>query len=146
MRRSKASPRPGIRNSTQITMTPFSHTPFAPSADNTEELLLLIAYDTRRQLRRWTALSVFLRCPLVLSPETRRATLILVNDAVIVLRGMRACNKDALRAFRKRRYDRCLTALIRSEHLNDALQNIDRKAALTVFRFILEGGAHVSRN
>ena len=127
-------------------MTPFSHTTFSPSADNTEELLLLIAYDTRRQLRRWTALSVFLRCPLVLSPEARRATLILVNDAITVLRGMRACNKDAIRAFRKQRYDRCLTALIRIEHLSSALKNIDRKAAHTVIRFILEGRAHASRN
>jgi len=121
-------------------MTPFSHSSFSHSADDTRDLLGLIAADTRSQLRRWTALSIFLRCPLVLTPKSRRETSALANDAVAVLRGMLVCSKEAIRCFRKRRYDRCMRALDRFDHLRKALENIDRMAACAVLRSLIERG------
>ena len=130
---------PGIHHPTQIAMTPFSHPAFSHRADDTRELLSTIANDTRSQLRRWTALSVFLRCPLVLTPKSRKETAVLVNHAVTILRGMLACSKEANRCFRKRRYDRCMRSLDHFERLLKALENIDRLAALTVLSSLTEG-------
>ena len=123
-------------------MTPFNHTTFSHSADDTRELLGIIADDTRSQLRRWTAISVFLRCPLVLTPKSRRATTALANDAVAILRGMLACSKEAIRCFRKRRYDRCVRALDRFDRLRNVLANVDRMAAHAILRSLIERGVN----
>ena len=127
-------------------MTPFSHTSFLRPDDKTRELLGLIADDTRSQLHRWTALSVFLSCPLVLTPKSRRETAAHVNDAVTVLRGMLACIKDAIRCYRKHRYDRCMHSLNRFDHLRKALENIDSRAAHTVLRSLSEGRTNGNRS
>lgn len=125
-------------------MTPSqSHT---PPADDTRELLELIADDTRRQLRHRINLSIYLRCPLIFSPATARPTLILVNDAITTLRAMLACSKEAIRSFRKRRYDRCMRAMAQMDHLYKVLKTIDRKAADTLLRVIFERGDHAGRN
>ena len=123
-------------------MTPFNHTTFSHSADDTRELLGLITDDTRSQLRRWTAISVFLRCPLVLTPKCRKETTPLANDAVTILRGMLACSKEAIRCFRKRRYDRCVRALDRFDHLRTALSNIERITARAILRSLFERGTN----
>ena len=126
-------------------MTPFSHT-FSHSAEDTRNLLGVIASDTRSQLRRWTALSVFLQCPLIISPKSRKETAVLVNHAIAILRGMLACSKEANRCFKKRRYDRCIRSLNHFERLLKALENIDRLAALAVLTSLTEGRANAGCN
>ena len=117
-----------------------------PPADDTQELLELIADDTRRQLRRWINLSILLRFPLIFPPATTRRSLILVNEAITTLRTMRGCAKDALRSFHKRRYDRCVLALAKMDHLHGVLAAIDREAASTLIRSIFERRDDAGRN
>jgi hypothetical protein len=120
-------------------MTPNSNSSCSASADDTRELLGLIADDTRFQLRRWTAISVFLQCPLVLTPGYRRKATALTNEAVRVLRAMLACSKEAIRSLRKHRYDRCMRALDRFEHLRQALAIISQLTARAIVASLIEG-------
>lgn len=120
-------------------MTPYSNSSYSASANDTRELLGLIADDTRSQLRRWTAISIFLQCPVVLTPGSRRRAAALTSDAIQVLRAMLACSKEAIRSFRKRRYDRCMRALDRFEHLRQAITIISQLTARVIIASLIEG-------
>lgn len=122
-------------------MTPYSNPSYSASAEDTRELLGLIADDTRSQLRRWTAISIFLQCPVVLTPGSRRRTAALTKDAIQVLRAMLACSKEAIRSFRKRRYDRCMRALERFERLRQVFVVINRLTVRALVGALFEGGA-----
>jgi len=134
------TPSRDFSNLPSIVMTPL----FQPSSSyaQTGKLLRLIYADTRRQLRRWIVLSLFLRCSPVLTPAARRAMLIVARDAVAVLHAMRICARDANRHFRKHRFDRCLQALDRFNRLLRVLKDIDRKAGLTILTSICKRGRH----
>ena len=126
-------------------MTPYSNSSYSASADDTRELLGLIADDTRSQLRRWTAISIFLQCPVVLTPGSRRKAAALTNNAIQVLRAMLACSKEAIRSFRKRRYDRCMRALDRFERQRQALTIISHLTARVIINALIEGSEHGNR-
>jgi len=125
-------------------MTPYSRSSCSAPVDDTRELLGLIADDTRSQLRRWTAISIFIQCPVVLTPASRRKATALANDAIHVLRAMLACSKEAIRSFRKRRYDRCMRALDRFEHLRRALALISTITAREIAASLTEGRSNGS--
>jgi len=126
-------------------MTPYSNSSYSASADDTRELLGLIADDTRSQLRRWTAISIFLQCPVVLTTGSRRKAAALTNNAIQVLRAMLACSKEAIRSFRKRRYDRCMRALDRFERQRQALTIISHLTARVIINALIEGSEHGNR-
>lgn len=69
----------------------------------------------------------------------------LVDQATIVLRAMLSCIRQTQRAFRRKRYARCLGALKRFERLRRVLEFIDRDAALAVLSSITEGRRHGRR-
>jgi hypothetical protein len=119
-------------------MTPTTHPP-SPAPDDTRELLGLLADDTRTQLQRWISLSVFLRCPLFLPAKTRKEATGLVNHAIAILRAMLDCAKEAIRCFRKRRFDRCMRAMDRFDGLSRTLVTVDRLAARVILRAIFNG-------
>jgi len=123
-------------------MTSSFQTNDSSPLEETGRLLRLIADDTRRQIHKWTALSLFLDSSSVLTPAAQHATLILAKDAMTVLRSMLACAKEAIRCFRKRRYDRCLRSLERFDGLHHTLEAIDQKAAHTILRSIFERGSY----
>lgn len=127
-------------------MTPYSNPPYSASADDTRELLGLIADDTRSQLRRWRAISIFLQCPVVLNPSSRRKTAALTSDAIQVLRAMLACSKEATRSFRKRRYDRCMRALDRFERQRQALSIISHLTTRVIINALIERRDHACRH
>ena len=125
-------------------MTPSqSHT---PPADDTRELLQLIAKDTGERLGRWVHLSTFLSCPELFPPSEWRPTLVLANEAVTTLRAMQCCAKEAIRAFRKHRYDRCMREMEHLERLRRILDSIDRKVKHKMLQYLMEGGDHAVRN
>lgn len=128
-------------------MTPSSsHSTRAHRRDDTRELLGLIADDTRSQLRRRLALAAFLRCPFVLTRQSRQQSAVLVGDSISILRTMLGCTKRAIRSFRKHRYDHCLRELDRIDRLQDAIKTIDRLTALTVLSSLTEGRRHGRRD
>ncbi len=128
-------------------MTPHSpsHSTSHSRVDDTWERLGLLAGDTRSQLLRWTALSILLRCPLILTPASRREAAALAGEAINVLPAMRSCVKDAIRCFRKRRYERCMRALDRFERLRRALETIGGLVVRAALNSPPEGRRHGHR-
>jgi hypothetical protein len=118
-------------------MTPSNH-PISPSADETRELLQFIADDTRRQLCSWINPSTLLRCPLIFPPKPWRSTLILVNEGITVLRSTQVCAKEAIRSFRKQRYDRCSRAMDRLDRLRRVYDSIDCKVTRRMIQSLTE--------
>lgn len=127
-------------------MPTTQNTPSFAQADNTRQMLGMITDDIRSQLRRWQSISALLRCPLVAASRSRRKTAALADEAVGLLRGMLACAKEAIRAFGKRRYDRCLLALDKLERLRRALEAVEDKVALGLLGSLSERGRSGRRN
>ena len=125
-------------------MTPFHSS--TPPADDTRELLQLIANDTRERLGRWINLSTLLSCPVLFPPTTWRSTLLLANDAVTTLRAMQGCAKEAIRSFRKHRYDRCMREMEHLDRLRRVIDSIDHKVKHKMLRYVMEGGEDDRRN
>jgi len=120
-------------------MTPHSHSTSHSRVDDTRERLGLLAAHTRSQIRGWTALSDILRCPLILTPASRREAAALASEAITVLRAMASCVKDARRCYRRRRYGRCLRALDRFERLRRVLEPIGGLVARALLKSASEG-------
>ena len=118
----------------------------SPSVDETRELLQFIADETRRQLRSWLNLSTLLRCPLIFPPEPWRPTLILVNEGITDLPSMQGCAKEAIRSFRKRRYDRCSRAMDRLDRLGRVYDSIDCKVTRRMLQSLTEEEEHGCRD
>lgn len=133
----------GVTPSRDFPTCHFSMTPShssTPPADDTRELLQLIAKDTGERLGRWVNLSSLLSCPVLFPPATWRSTLLLANEAVTTLRAMQGCAKEAIRCFRKHRYDRCMREMEHLDRLRRVLDSIDSKVKHKMLRYLMEGG------
>ena len=118
----------------------------SPPVDDTRELLQLIAKETRQRLGRWVNLSTLLSCPVLFPPEDWRPTLVLANEAVTTLRAMQGCAKEAIRSFRKHRYDRCMREMEHLERLRRVYAAIDRKVTYRMLKSITEMEEHARRD
>jgi len=117
-----------------------------PPVDDTRELLQLIAKDTGERLGYWANVSAILSCPVLFPPDDWRPTLVLANEAVTTLRAMQGCAKEAIRSFRKHRYDRCMREMEHLERLRPVVDSIDRKVKHKMRRYLMEGGDHDCRD
>ena len=117
-----------------------------PPVDDTRELLQLIAKDTGERLGYWANVSAILSCPVLFPPDDWRPTLVLANEAVTTLRAMQGCAKEAIRSFRKHRYDRCMREMEHLERLRPVVDSIDRKVTYRMLKSITEMEEHARRD
>ncbi len=102
-------------------------------------MLTGIADDTRSQLRRWLTLSLLLRCPSLLTQQSRQEASSLTKEATLILRAMLVNTREAISSFERKRYEHCMHALDRLEKLGDALENIDLSTSRLLLSSLLKG-------
>ena len=83
---------------------------------------------------------------MIFPPDPWRATLILAKEAITVLRSMQVCAKEAIRSFRKRRFDRCTRALERLDRLRRVYDSIDCEVTRRMIQLLTEEEEYACRD